>query len=313
MIALLFPGQGTQKAGLFSVFVNAFSCAKNTLDEIEDAISLKISELVENASLEELSRTDNAQLVVFTSSMICLSVLQQEYGFDIESQCKYLAGHSLGEYSALCASGVLTLRGAAQLVKKRGEIMLSVCSSADEYQMTAILGTSISDIENCLDSNSDCVIANDNSNTQVVLSGRKVAVDGAITKILEHYPMVRTINLNTSGPFHSPLMGKASIKLDEYLSASLHNVRNPSVPVISNVTAEPITDKRHVYNELISQMISRVRWRETVRNIIADNEVNKIVELSPGHVLTGMIKRDYPEMELHSLETVSQIESFMKG
>ena len=317
MIALLFPGQGTQKIGMLSPFVNAFPCTKQTLDEIEDATSFKILELTENGSLDELSRTENAQLAIFTAGMLCLSVLGHEYGFDLKNQCKYLAGHSLGEYTALCASGVFSLHDASKLVRKRGELMASACENAENYLMSAILGITVAEIESVIaeyHANAEtCVIANDNSNSQVVLSGYKYAVRHTVEKIIKRYPHVKAIDLNTSGAFHSPLMGSATIALDEYLASESVVFNDFSVPVVSNVTAIPMADKNAVGNELVRQMVSRVKWRETVELIVGDNEIDKIVEIAPGRVLSNMIKRDYKDRTIISLDTMNQIEEFMKG
>ncbi len=317
MIALLFPGQGSQKIGMLSAFVNAFPCAKRTLNEIEDATSYKILSLTENASIEELSKTENAQLAIFATGVLCLTILKHEYGFEIKNKCKYLAGHSLGEYTALCASGVLSLHDASKLVKKRGELMADACKNPEDYLMSAILGITVTDIENilneCQPNNGVCVIANDNSNTQVVLSGHKNAVLSVINKITNKYPKVKNIGLNTSGAFHSPIMSNVAIALDEYLSTGSISFNDFSIPVISNVTLTPMTNKDIVIDELIKQVISRVRWRETIELICYDNEIDKIVEIAPGRVLSNMVKRDYNDRIVVSLDTIAHIEEFMKG
>lgn len=319
MIALLFPGQGTQKIGMLTAFVSAFSCAKCTLEEIEDATSLKILSLTENSSLEELSKTENAQLAVFTFGMLCLSILKHEYGFDLKSECKYLAGHSLGEYTALCASGVFSLYDSAKLVKKRGELMAAACKKPENLLMSAVLGVTVAEVESVLDKfqtencvNGICVIANDNSSTQVVLSGHKETVQFMIKQIMNEYPRVRSIDLNTSGAFHSPLMSSVAIALDEYFAKEVIPINDFSVPVISNVTVTAMTNKNIVCDELIKQVISRVRWRETIDLICADNEINTVVEVSPNHILSNMIKRDYASQAVINLDTINQIEEFMK-
>lgn len=323
MKILLFPGQGTQKVGMFAPFISAFPIAKQTLEEIEDAVHFKISSIVEDGTNEELSKTDNAQLAIFSLGAICLTILQKEYGFDLKQQCKYLAGHSLGEYTALYASGVFNLRDMSKIVRKRGKLMAEVCKTPQNYIMTAIVGKISSNdeslfekLKNLVDSQSEqpgiCVIANDNSNTQIVLSGHANAVKNVIEAIMGEYPTLRAINLNTSGAFHSPLMSKSAIELDEYLSGFSDRINEPQVPVISNVSATPIFDKTIICNELVSQIVNRVRWRETIDMVTHDNEIDEIVELCPGHVLSGMLKRDYPDMLVTSLETMSQIDDFMK-
>ena len=316
MIVLVFPGQGSQKVGMLSAFVNAFKSGRDVLDEIENSVSFRISKVIEEGSLEELTKTNNAQLAIFTVGMVCLGVLAKEYGFDIAKHCKYLAGHSLGEYTALCASGVFALADATRLVKARGDIMAQVCNNSADFSMVALLGVPIFDIEPIIQEFQQgpyiCSVANDNMSSQVVISGYRSVVNQAIDTIKYKFNKLRTIPLNTSGPFHTSLMSHAAIALDEFLISSDIKYSDFKVPVISNVSAFPINNKDQVHDELIRQMVSKVRWRETTDILVHDNEIDMIVEVAPGKVLTSMIRRDFPNTKVFSLETVNQIEEFIK-
>ena len=317
MIVLLFPGQGTQKVGMLSSFLSAFKSNQYVLEEIEDAVSFKISKVIEDGPIEELTKTNNAQLAIFTASVLCLNIFTKEYGYDIYSNCKFLAGHSLGEYTALYASDTLSLRDAAKLVYARGNIMASAfASNADQFSMVAILGLSHQYIEPLLhdfkSGTNICVIGNDNSSTQVVLSGYKNAVNKVVTALKNKYNTVRTIQLNTSGPFHSPIMAPAIIELEKFLCESDIKFNKFKIPVISNVYAFPFDNIDQIQSELIRQMVSTVRWRESIEIIMNDNEIDTIVEVAPGKVLNSMLKRDYPNANVFNLDTLDSIEKFMK-
>ena len=315
MIAFIFPGQGAQKVGMLSAFLNAFKVAKDTVDRIEEAVKIKISDIIEFGPQDELTKTNTAQLSIFTTSMVCLEILKSEYSFDISKQCKLMAGHSLGEISALCASGVFSLEDAAKLVKVRGDAMASV--SNGDFLMAALLGVSVNDILPIISDfesvNRFCCVANDNMSTQVVISGYKNAVDKVIEKMHENFPKSKAIPLNTSGPFHTSLMSKAAIELEKYLISGKIKYNDFIVPVISNYSAMAMTDKDEVCGELIKQVISRVRWRETIDILANDLEIEKIVELAPGKVLTSMIKREYPEKTTLNLDTVAEFDTLFKS
>lgn len=317
MIVLLFPGQGTQKVGMLYSFLNAFKSNQYVLDEIEDAVSFKISKIIEDGPIEELTKTNNAQLAIFTTSALCLNIFTKEYGYDIYDNCKFLAGHSLGEYTALYASGALSLRDASKLVYARGNIMANAfSSSAEQFSMVAILGLSSEDVEPILHDfkhgTNVCVIGNDNSSTQVVLSGYKHSVSKVVTLLQNKYNNIRAIPLNTSGPFHSPIMTPAIIELEKFLCESDIQFNQFKIPVISNVYAFPFDNTDQIQSELIRQMISTVRWKESMEIIVNDNEIDTVVEVAPGKVLTSMLKRDYPNTNVFTLDTLDSIEKFMK-
>lgn len=317
MIVLLFPGQGTQKVGMLYSFLNAFKSNQYILDEIEDSVSFKISKVIEDGPIEELTKTNNAQLAIFTTGALCLNIFTKEYGYDIYSNCKFLAGHSLGEYTALYASGVLLLRDVARLVYARGNIMANAfADKAEQFSMVAILGLSSSYIEPLLQDYKSgtniCVVGNDNSSTQVVLSGYKNAVNKVVTMLKNKYDNIRAIPLNTSGPFHSPIMAPAIIELERFFCESNIQFNQFKIPVISNVYAFPFDNIDQIQSELIRQMVSTVRWKESMEIIVNDNEVDTIIEVAPGKVLTSMLKRDYPNTDVFTLDTLDSIEKFMK-
>ena len=313
--AFIFPGQGSQKIGMASAFMNGYKAGMETMEEIEDAISFKLSDLIENGTLEELTKTENAQPAIFAVSMMCIKILEREYGYNFKTRAKYFAGHSLGEYSALCAAGVFSIGDAARLVRFRGELMSKAFPNSQDCAMVALIGISADDIENLAEEyqsgQSVCVIANDNSDTQVVVSGNRKAVTEFVEKAKAETKLTKAIELHTSGPFHSPLMAKAAIEFDKKISSDFVP-KDFIVPVIMNVTAKPLSSKDEVGEYMVRQITSRVRWRETMRLLVNDPDVTEIVEVAPGKVLSNMLKRSNPEANTFALETVSQIEDFIK-
>ena len=312
----LFPGQGSQKIGMASALTNGFKKGMEVMEEIEDAISFKLSKLIDEGPIEELTKTENAQPAIFAVSMICLKVLEKEYGYNIKEKCKYFAGHSLGEYSALCAAGVFSISDAAKLVRFRGELMANAFPDRSNCSMCALIGISADAIEDLIKGYQTgpdiCVIANDNSDSQVVISGTKSAVSNFVSEAKEKLNLTKAIELNTSGPFHSPLMAKAAISFDKEVSKRF--VANEfNVPVIMNVSAKPLSHKDEVHEYMVRQMTSRVRWRESMELITNDPEVDKIIEIAPGKVLTNMLKRMVPTANCLNIETVAQIEEFIKS
>ncbi|MDR0744716.1 MAG: ACP S-malonyltransferase [Holosporales bacterium] len=310
----IFPGQGTQKVGMAASFVHGFKSGIEVMEEIEDAISFKLSKLIDEGPIEELTKTENAQPAIFAVSLICATILEKEYGYNITKNCKYLAGHSLGEYSALCVAGVLSISDTAKLVRIRGELMAKSFDNDAAYSMVAIIGVAAPEIEDLVkpyqSGRNVCVIANDNSLSQVVISGDRQTVKLVAEKAKDR-GATNFIELNTSGPFHSPLMAQAAIKLDAFLAENI-KFSDFKIPVIMNVTAKPLNNKQLVHNYLIRQMTGRIRWRETIDFIKEDPEIQNIIEIAPGKVLSSMIKRSDPNANVMNLETVAQIEEFIK-
>jgi [acyl-carrier-protein] S-malonyltransferase len=315
--ALIFPGQGAQKVGMASAFVNGFKAGLEVVEEIEDAISFKLSRVVAEGPIEELTRTENVQPAIFMVSMACVRILEEEYGYVVEKRCKLLAGHSLGEYSALCTAGAFSIADAARIVRKRGELMADdTHRNNDAYCMAALLGICASDIESVMlrynSGDSICVIANDNSPSEVVISGHRKAVATAIEEIKQSFDKARAIELNTSGPFHSPLMAKAAIEFDKYLSEHHSFCNDLVIPVIMNVDTKPLTEKNRIHEYLVRQIIGRVRWRETSELLVSDPDIDRISEIAPGRILTKMMKRTYPDANITALETIAQMEELEK-
>ena len=314
--AFVFPGQGSQTIGMASSFMNGYKASMETMKEIEDAISFKLSDLIENGTMEELTKAENAQPAIFAVGMMCVKILENEYGYNFVRRSKYFAGHSLGEYTALCASGVFSLRDTAKLVRCRGELMSQAFPDSDNYSMVALIGISVDDIEKSISEynvgKNICVIANDNSDTQVVISGHRQAVSAFIEKAKSTTNLKKAIELKTSGAFHSPLMGKVAIEFDRVLASGFE----PSdfrIPVIMNVTATPLVNKDEVKFQMVRQITNRVRWRETMKFMTSDAEIAKVVEMAPGKVLSNMLKRSNPEANTFALNTVAQIEEFIKA
>lgn len=314
--AFIFPGQGSQKVGMASAFINGFKTGMEVMQEIEDAISFNLSKLIEEGPIEELTKTENAQPALFAVSIMIVKILEKEYGYNLKNNCKYLAGHSLGEYTALCAAGVFSISDTAKLVRYRGELMATAFPDRSQCSMVALIGVSVADIEELVkkyqDNSNLCVIANDNSDTQVVVSGTKSGVKNFVDEAKSKLKITKAIELNTSGPFHSPLMAKAAILFDKKLSADF----TPSdfqIPVIMNVSAQPLSDKNEVKEHMVRQMTSRVNWRESMDLLINDPDVDKIVEVGSGKVLSNMLRRSFPDANVSNLETVAQIEEFIKS
>lgn len=315
-VAFIFPGQGSQKIGMATAFMHGYKVGMETMAEIEDAISFKVSHLIENGTMDELTRTSNAQPAIFAVSMMVVKILEKEYGYNFKRNAKYLAGHSLGEYSALCTAGVFSLEDAARLVRIRGKLMEEAYPNKEESSMVALIGVCADDIEDMIKQYNKgkqiCTIANDNTDNQVVVSGSRKAVEKFIENAKEKTKLTKAIPLNTSGPFHSPLMAKVAIEFDKQISAG-YEPHDFQVPVIMNVTAEPLNNKNEVKEYMVQQIPSRLRWRQTLQKLTLDPEISEIIEVAPGKVLTNMLKRYKPDARATALETVSQIEEFIKS
>jgi [acyl-carrier-protein] S-malonyltransferase len=313
--AFIFPGQGTQKVGMAAAFVSGFESGMRVMEEVENAISFDISRMINEGPIDELTKTENAQPAIFATGMACITILEKEYGYEITKKAKYMAGHSLGEYTALCASGAISISDAARLLRIRGGLMSKACSDRENYSMVALLGVSSEVIGPLVapyqSGRNICVIANDNSESQVVISGHRKAVM-SVCEEANYCGLVKAINLNVDGPFHSPLMSQVAIEFDEVL-ANVSSYSNCNVPVIMNTTASPFTQKENLHSNLVGQITGRVRWRETIDFLMNDKDIDEVIEIAPGRTLSKMLKRSYSEANVRSLETVAQIEEFIKA
>ncbi|MBQ7674493.1 MAG: ACP S-malonyltransferase [Alphaproteobacteria bacterium] len=300
---VVFPGQGSQKIGMGADIYEKFSCAKEVFQEVDDAISYKLSDLIFNGTEDELKLTQNAQPAIMTVSMAFVRVLSAEFGVDVTEKASFFAGHSLGEYSALCAAGVISLTDAAKILRVRGKAMADACPNGGA--MAAIIGLSMSDVEkivNEINSDSSFVqIGNDNSPRQIIISGHENAIEQAMTAA-QNVGAKRALKLEVSGPFHSMLMEKAVEPLQEILNSV--EFKTPSKPIITNVTAKAETEG--FKDILIKQLTSRVRWTETIQ-FAKNNGVNKCVEIGPGRVLTGLVKQIEGDMETINVNSVDSL------
>ncbi|WP_455272122.1 ACP S-malonyltransferase [Rhizobium herbae] len=287
-IAFTFPGQGSQALGMGKDLADAFPEAAAVFAEVDDALGEKLSDIMWNGPEETLTLTANAQPALMAVSIAALRVLEAK-GLDLKSKVAYVAGHSLGEYSALCAAGTFSLPDTARLLRIRGNAMQAAVP-VGKGAMAAIIGLEHSDVDAvCKEAQTlgACQIANDNGGGQLVISGEKAAVEKAAALATERGAK-RAILLPVSAPFHSTLMGPAADAMREALSTVAKN--NPVVPLIANVRAAPVTDAGEIADLLVEQVTGQVRWRETVEWFAA-NDVTTLYEIGSGKVLTGLARR----------------------
>ncbi|NIP29828.1 MAG: ACP S-malonyltransferase [Candidatus Dadabacteria bacterium] len=302
MIAFLFPGQGSQYVGMGKEFYSEFAVAKNTFDEASESIGVDVAKLCFDGDQQTLSLTANAQPAILTASISILRVLFQE----TDLKPDYVAGHSLGEYSALVASGCLNLKDAVYVVRKRGEFMQDAVP-VGVGSMAAILGLSSSEVDQiCSDVSTDGNIvspANYNSPVQIVISGNKEAVESA-SKLAKDKGARRVVPLEVSAPFHCKLMEPAAEKLASVLDEITFS--NIKYPVVTNVEAKFNANEDRVKDLLVEQVVSPVRWTDSV-NLLANSDVKDYIEIGPGNVLTGLVKRTIKDVNLKNIEKLEQL------
>lgn len=288
-VAFTFPGQGSQAVGMGKDLADTYAEARAVFEEVNDALGEKLTDTIWNGPEETLTLTANAQPALMAVSIAAIRVLETR-GLNLKDKVSYVAGHSLGEYSALCAAGSLSLSDTARLLRIRGNAMQAAVPPG-KGGMAAILGLDHAGVEDaCAGASTaegSCQIANDNGGGQIVISGEKAAVDRACALATDRGAK-RAILLPVSAPFHSTLMAPAAEAMREALSHV--GVKNPVVPLIANVRAAPVTDAAEIVSLLVEQVTGQVRWRETVE-WFASNSVTALYEIGAGKVLTGLARR----------------------
>ena len=309
--AFLFPGQGSQMVGMGKPLADAFASAREVFQEVDDAHSQKLSRLMWEGPDSDLTLTENAQPAIMAASIAVVRILEKEMGLDVAKHARLVSGHSLGEYSALCAAGAFTLADTARLLKTRGQAMQSAVP-VGEGGMTALIGADIEQAEavaqEAAAGGGTCVVANDNAPGQVVISGTLDALARA-AEIAKAKGIKRALPLPVSAPFHCPLMQPAADKMAEALAAV--TIRPLAVPVLANVTAAEANDPESVRRLLVEQVTGRVRWRESILSLKSLG-VDTTIEFG-NKVLTGMVKRIDKDLASVTLETPADLEAFGKA
>ena len=316
--AFLFPGQGSQVVGMGKTLAEAFATARETFEEADEALNQKLSKLMWEGPESDLVLTENAQPAIMAASMAVVRVLAREGGLDLAKHARLVAGHSLGEYTALAAAGAFSLADAARLLRIRGRAMQAAVP-VGVGAMSALLGAEIEMAEEAAkeavaqaepnEKNPVCVVANDNAPGQVVISGTAAAVARA-GEIAKAKGAKRAMALAVSAPFHCPLMKPAADKMAEALVQV--TIRPPAAPVVANVTAAEVSEPETIRRLLVEQVTARVRWRESVL-AFRGLGVATTVEFGGGKVLTGMVKRIDKELQTVTLDTPADIEAFAKA
>jgi [acyl-carrier-protein] S-malonyltransferase len=311
-LAFIFPGQGSQAVGMGADLAEAFAAAREVFQEVDDALGQHLFKLMREGPEDQLTLTENAQPALMAVSMAVMRTLQSEFGVGVE-RAAFVAGHSLGEYSALAAAGALDLADAARLLKLRGQAMQRAVP-VGAGAMASLIGpkADVALAEAAAEAGSAqgvCVVANDNNQGNVVISGDKAAVEAAIeaAKGLG----ARAILLNVSAPFHCPLMQPAA----EEMAAALAEARivAPRAPLVANVTARPVHDPDEIRRLLVEQVTGRVRWRESMGWLAETGGVARFAEAGAGKVLSGMAKRIVPDAEATPLNTPADLETFARS
>jgi len=305
MRAFIFPGQGSQAVGMGAALAEASRAARDVFDEVDESLGQNLFKLMREGPDEDLRLTENAQPAIMALSLAVL----RAWGVQVSDVANFVAGHSLGEYSALCAAGSFDLATTARLLKLRGQAMQRAVPIG-EGAMAALLGADIALAQKIAEAAAQgqvCTVANDNDPSQVVISGHKTAIDRAI-EIAKEMGAKRAVPLPVSAPFHCPLMQPAAEAMRDALGYVV--VEAPAVPLFANVTAQPETDPDTIRNQLVEQVTGMVRWRESVANMF-DAGVHQFVEVG-GKVLGSMVKRTISDAQVTSVVTIEDVEALAK-
>jgi len=305
MFSVIFPGQGSQLVGMGKEFYERYDLVKNLFKKADDTLNFSISKIILEGPKEELDLTANTQPAIFLISYSIFNVIKNEFNINL-NKAKYFAGHSLGEYSAMCCAGYLGFSETLKILRTRGNAMQNSVPKG-QGGMVAVLGSTVEIIEKILRDNDKkfiAQIANDNSEGQIVLSGKIEDLEKLILVLKES--SIKNIKLPVSAPFHCNLMSKATDIMREELNKL--DFKDSENKLISNVTAQEISNTEELKSLLIKQIENRVRWRESVINMIS-NEINHFVEIGPGKVLSGLVKRINKEVKIDTINNQGDIES----
>jgi len=303
MFSVIFPGQGSQLVGMGKDFHNKHRVVQDLFQEADDTLGFSLSNLIMNGPKEDLDLTENTQPAIFLISYSIFRLIKEEFNIDL-SRANFFAGHSLGEYSALSLAGALSFSDTLKILKIRGKAMQSAVPKG-VGGMVAILGSEIETIENFISENKakyECYIANDNSVGQIVLSGSIKDLEKMMIDLKS--ANIKNIKLPVSAPFHCKLMNKATIVMNEEIGKL--NIKEPKNILISNVTGKEISNSDELKDLLVKQIESRVRWRESVLLMI-DKGVNQFIEIGPGKVLSGLVKRIDKNVKVNAINTEDDI------
>jgi len=303
MFSLIFPGQGSQLVGMGKEFHDKYSLVQDLFKEADDTLGFSLSNLILNGPKEDLDLTDNTQPAIFLISYSIFKLIKEEFNIDL-NKATFFAGHSLGEYSALASAGVLSFADTLKILKIRGKAMQSSVPKG-VGGMVAVLGSQIETIENIINKNKskyECYIANDNSVGQIVLSGNIKDLEKMMVDLKS--ANIKNIKLPVSAPFHCKLMNKATIIMNEEITKL--NFNEPKNILISNVTGKEISNSSELKELLVKQIECRVRWRESVLLMI-DKGINQFIEIGPGKVLSGLIKRIDKNVKVSAINTEEDI------